>query len=154
MKFRKATPEDAQVLFPKLRECDRKEILLSSGDPTYGVLLRSIEASEEVWAVEDDAGEVFVVYGVAPFGPLGGVWMLASPEVYRHSKRLVRDGRKWVSALLQRYTRLFNFVHAENTRSIAWLRSLGFTIGELVPDFGAGKAPFHLFYQDRPCANQ
>lgn len=76
--------------------------------------------------------------------------MVATPEVYGYSKELVKDGRKWIKSILPRYSRLFNFVHAENSRSISWLRSLGFTIGELVPEFGAGKAPFYLFYQDGP----
>jgi len=151
---RKATIADAAALFPRLREADRKEIALSSGDHTASVLVRSIEASEEAWAVLNDAGEVFVLYGVARLGKFGGPWMVASPEVYRHSKELVKTGREWVVSLLPRYSRLFNFVHAENLRSIAWLKRLGFTIGELVPDFGAGKAPFHFFYQDPPCVSQ
>jgi hypothetical protein len=135
------------VLFPLLRECDRREIALATGDPTVKVLLDSLAVSEEAWVAEGDDGKLLGIYGVAKVDDMGGPWMLATPEVCRYSKALVKDGREWVKDLLLRYPALFNFVHAENTKSIAWLRSLGFTIGELVPEFGAGKAPFHLFYQ-------
>lgn len=154
MIIRKATAADCHELFPKLRKQDRVEIELSSGDPTVGVMLRSLEASDEAWVALDESGELFGIYGVAEVQGLGSPWMVATPTVYRYSRELVRDGRAWVQSILPRYSRLFNFVHAENTQSIAWLRRLGFTIGELVPDYGAGKAPFHLFYQDPQCVTE
>jgi N-acetylglutamate synthase-like GNAT family acetyltransferase len=152
--IRKATEADCYALFPLLRGCDRREILLATGDDTVQVLLRSIAASEEAWVAEEPDGTLLGIYGVANVEGMGGVWMLATPAVYRHPKALVQDGRKWVDGLLKRYSILFNFVHAENLRSISWLRKLGFKIGELVPDFGAGKAPFHFFHREPPCASQ
>lgn len=148
MIVRPATVEDCHALFPLLRECDRKEILLATGDSTVQVLLSSIAASEEAWIAEELDGTLLGIYGVSNVEGMGGVWMLATPAVYRHSKALVKDGRKWIAGLLKRFPILFNFVHAENSRSIGWLRKLGFTIGELVPDFGAGKAPFNFFYRN------
>lgn len=148
MIIRKATEADCHVLFPKLREQDRTEIKLSSGDPTVGVMLRSLEMSDEAWVALTESGELFGIYGVAEVQGFGSPWMVATPEVYKYSRELVRDGRTWVQSILPRYPRLFNFVHVENTRSIAWLRRLGFIIGEVVPEYGAGRAPFHLFYQD------
>jgi N-acetylglutamate synthase-like GNAT family acetyltransferase len=150
---RQATVADCYALFPLLREQDRKEIALATGDHTAKVLLDSLKASEEAWVAEETDGTLLGIYGVARVEGMGGVWMLATPAVYRHSKALVKDGRAWILRVMERYPMLFNFVHAENTRSIAWLRKLGFTIGELVP-FGAAQAPFHFFYQNSPCVNQ
>jgi hypothetical protein len=129
------------------------EVLLSSGDATVAPLLRSLAVSEEAWVAVGESGEVFGIYGVANVEGMGSPWMVATPEVYRYSKELVRDGREWIKTILPRYPMLFNFVHAENTKSIAWLRKLGFTIGELVPEFGAGKAPFYFFHQEPPCVS-
>ena len=154
MIVRPATVADCRALFPLLRECDRREIELATGDSTVQVLLDSLESSEEAWVGIGDQGELLGIYGVARIGDMGGPWMLATPDVYRYSKELVRDGREWVKGILPRYSMLFNFVHEDNTRSIAWLRKLGFTIGKLVPEYGAAKAPFYLFHQSPPCASQ
>ncbi|MCA8110255.1 hypothetical protein [Burkholderia cepacia] len=149
MRVRKATSADCYSLFPRLREQDRAEIALSSGDATEAPLLRSLVASAEAWVAVDSNDVPFCIYGVAEVDGLGSPWMVATPEVYRFAKRLVKDGRVWVASIQERYTALFNFVHADNSASIAWLRSLGFTIGELVPDYGVARAPFYHFYRVR-----
>lgn len=152
--FRKAMNTDCIALFPKLRERDCTELALSSGVSTAAILVQSVELSEDAWLATGADGAPLGLFDVAPHGDLGVVWMVATPEVANHAVELVLQGRAWIKSILPRYSRLFNFVHAENVRSISWLRSLGFTIGELVPEFGAGKAPFYLFYQDPPCVNQ
>lgn len=149
MRIRKATPDDCLSLFPRLREQDRTEVALSSGCTTEWPLLHSLKVSRETWVAVDDNDVPFCIYGVAGVDGLGSPWMLATPEVYRYSKRLVKDGRKWIDEIQGLYPALFNFVHSENTASIAWLRSLGFTIGELVPDYGVAQAPFYHFYRVR-----
>lgn len=147
MIIREATEADCHYLFPRLRKGDLKEIALSSGDTTVGVLLRAVASSEEAWVAMGDSGVPFGVYGVTRVETLGCPWMVATPDVYGFSKELVRDGRAWVQSILPCYNMLFNFVHADNTPSIAWLRKLGFTIGELIPEYGVGKAPFYFFHQ-------
>lgn len=149
MIVRRAVEADCHVMFPKLREQDRNEIALSSGDHTVAVMLRSLSVSDEAWVAVNDAGEPFCIYGVGNVQGYGSPWMVATPEVHRYAKRLVRDGRKWVASIQSRYPLLFNFVHSENSASISWLSSLGFTVGELVPEYGAGRAPFHYFYRER-----
>jgi len=149
VKIRKATTADCLSLFPRLRKQDRVEIALSSGDESEAPLLRSLGVSAEAWVAVDELDVPICIYGVAQVGGFGSPWMVATPEVYRFSKRLVKDGRVWVSRVQADYPALFNFVHAENTASIAWLRSLGFTIGELVSDYGAARAPFYHFYRVR-----
>lgn len=148
MIIRKATEADCHELFPRLRQQDRKEIALSSGDDSVAVLLRSWRASDECW-VAVESGHPICIYGVAPVDGLGSPWMVATPEVYRHAKRLVRDGRKWVERIQADYPELFNFVYVENRASIAWLHALGFTIGELIEEYGACRAPFYHFYRER-----
>lgn len=149
MIIRPSRESDCHALFPILRQQDRTEIELSSGDRSVDVLVRALRSSDEAFTAISNDGTVFGMYGVADVQGLGSPWMVASPEVYRYSKALVKDGREWVRQMQSRYPVLFNFVHADNAASIAWLRKLGFTIGELVPDYGAGRAPFYLFYRNR-----
>ncbi|OXI98474.1 hypothetical protein CFB48_24050 [Burkholderia sp. AU33647] len=104
--IRIATPADCRSLFPRLREQDRVEIALSSGDATEGPLLRSLEASKEAWVAVDENNIPFCIYGVAEVDGFGSPWMVATPEVYRFSKRLVKDGRKWI-AEIQEPVRIF-----------------------------------------------
>ncbi|MBY4725704.1 MULTISPECIES: hypothetical protein [Burkholderia] len=82
------------------------EIALSSGDATEGPLLRSLEASKEAWVAVDENNIPFCIYGVAEVDGFGSPWMVATPEVYRFSKRLVKDGRKWI-AEIQEPVRIF-----------------------------------------------
>ncbi|MDR5731269.1 hypothetical protein QCE47_02750 [Caballeronia sp. LZ025] len=74
--------------------------------------------------------------------------MLAADAVSGHAMELVRDGRGWIKSIESRFERLCNFVSADNDAAIAWLLSLGFNLGEVIPEHGAAKAPFRLFFKD------
>jgi hypothetical protein len=146
--YRKATDTDCIQLFPKLREQDRNELFLSSGINTAEILIKSVGASEESWLATGANGVPLGVFGVVRHGDLGAVWLVATPDAASHAVELVGQGREWTRSLLSRYARVFNCVHSENATAIAWLSSLGFTIGEVIPDFGVAKVPFTFFYQD------
>ena len=68
---------------------------------------------------------------------------LMSKRSYRI--QLIREGRKWVDSLLKTYEVLYNYVYAENTSAIKWLKALGFTFINLHPEYGHLNKPFYEF---------
>lgn len=151
--YRKATLDDAVSLSSRLRPEDATEVALSSSESTEALLVHSVSMSQECYAAEVD-GLVIALWGVHRYQLVIGVpWLLASPEVSRYAKRLVADGRAWVDHISITHPVLTNFVHAGNKSSLRWLKHLGFTIGQLYPEYGVGKAPFYQFYKHSPYLN-
>lgn len=144
--FRPATIDDAFELAPRLREADRRE-LDAQGRPDHDVVLaESIAMSEEVYAFVHDS-EVHAVFGVVDGGDHGVPWMLGSDMLFNQSRQLVTLPQQYLKRWLARYGLLQNMVHAENHRSIRWLKRIGF---EIHPPFPYGTTSFHLFTQGKP----
>jgi hypothetical protein len=92
-------------------------------------------------------GELAAILGVAPINMLTGIgspWMLGTPVLDRHQRVLVRSTPEYIGRMLKAFPHLVNFVHAQNTTSVRWLRRLGFSLDEAAP-FGALGEPFHRF---------
>ena len=51
---------------------------------------------------------------------------------------------KWVEEKVDQYSLLLNYVDADNTVSMKWLKSLGFKFIKLL-DYGVGQKPFYQF---------
>jgi hypothetical protein len=144
--YQQATLEHAISLSTMLRPEDELEVSLGSGRPVEEVLVDSVGMSEVAESVVVD-GVVIAIRGISRVGEVGVPWMLCSPAVMRWTKRMVADAIPWVAHYGNSYTVLTNMVHAENTKAIQWLKRIGFTIGPLHKEWGAGKAPFYQFYR-------
>jgi hypothetical protein len=150
---RRATLLDAVHIAANLRDQDRREIEASHGPEIREALIASLMASEEAWVWTLDEKPICIA-GFSkpalpgPFSGAGSPWMLGTPEMTAYPKLIVREGR-WIvqRAFDKKYPCLFNFVHAENTAAIAWLKHLGFTFGNVIPEYGVAKQPFILFYR-------
>lgn len=146
LSFRPARPSDAAIIDAGLRAADRAEIEASSGPDTLSTLRQSIAMS--IWALTFcvDARPV-AVFGVVPLSLLGGVgapWLLATDELDQRSGPLTRGVRTYLPPMLADFPHLVNYVDARNTRSVRWLRRLGFTIHPATLRGVAG-LPFHRF---------
>ena len=149
---RVATVLDAVEIATHLREQDRRELEASYGPNITEALVESVIGSSEafVWTLD---GKPICIAGVskAEFpGPNSGAgvpWMLGAPEMVKYSRMLIKDARIYIEEKLKEFPCLFNFVHAENSVSIGWLKHLGFTLGERIEEYGIGKEPFILFYR-------
>lgn len=146
IEIRLATPDDVEQLIVDLREADRQELIASGENPAEAVR-RSVR--ESVWAVAIRFDGVLAsLTGLAPIDGLLGSraspWMLGTPHVDKYPSMIVRIGRWYCGVMLEQYPHLLNFVDARNTRSIRWLRRLGFTIHPAYV-FGGRSHPFHLF---------
>jgi hypothetical protein len=60
---------------------------------------------------------------------------------------IVRFGLEAVARWGSQFDYLANYVHATNTKSIRWLKRLGFSFGDPVAGFGHGGGVFLPFYR-------
>lgn len=66
----------------------------------------------------------------------GKVWMMATPQVERAKKFYLRETRRQVALMLELFVCLRTMVAAEYTKSLRWLRWLGFALGKPVERAG------------------
>lgn len=145
--IREATQADVTAILPHLREADRRELELAAGPDLEATLRRAVETPGENLAGELD-GEVVVLGGCAAGAPGVGVpWMVGTNKLTANLRTFVSLGEVMRARYEKQYDLLTNFVHAENAVHIRWLRHIGFSFGETIPDFGVGKAPFIQFYR-------
>lgn len=142
---------DAGMLYvaQHLREVDLREIAAGSRRTPFEAIWHSAASSAEGFEARAADGRVICVGGVGVISAErreGSPWMLATDELQRHPMSLMRLSSDWIADVRKRYASLFNFVHAENHVSIAWLRRLGFTVLPAVPHgpFGALFHPFKM----------
>lgn len=135
----------------KIRPADRVELLLSNGCDIQETLEYSVRLSDECFVAETPEDGVLCLFGVGPAQePAVGIpWMVGTDAMLKHPKGLIQGGRWATERWLEKYPTLVNFVHAANAVSIAWLQHIGFSLGQLVPNYGVGQAPFYQFYRHR-----
>lgn len=147
---KKPTMIDVVELVDNMRAADRKECELATGMDAMGAVQISIGFSDRVAAVRVD-GKLACIYGVCPSvldNRIGIPWMLGTPEMDRWPTVILKVSRACVEDMLKTYHEILNWVHADNTRSIAWLKRLGFEVGEPAP-YGPRGAQFCQFRQKR-----
>lgn len=147
--FRAARSADIPPLLDNMRREDRDELVASVGFPYATVVWNGLRDATRAWTMLI-GGEVAAVFGVSPRPEhgFGAPWLLGTTLLYRYGGRLVRFGPCYVDQMLTLYPALANHVDARNTRSIAWLRRLGFTIDAPSP-IGPYGEPFHVFWMTR-----
>jgi len=140
--FRKARFKDCHILAKKMRKADVIEIDLLAGFTPKQALLQSFQASPLDRHTIILNGEVIGMFGVASGnGQVATPWLLASDKITTIPLSFLRQSKKYVDQL--KYPLLLNYVHAENTLSIAWLKHLGFSFLRQV----TGQKGRGLFYE-------
>jgi hypothetical protein len=92
-------------------------------------------------------GEIAAMVGLAANSILGGwgsPWLVTGTPVDRHARLFLKETRAGVERMKAVFPRLSNYVHADYTQTVRWLRWLGFSIGAPEPRGPLG-APFCLF---------
>jgi hypothetical protein len=152
IQVRRAVPDDAKALAPRLRAADVQEIKAAIGDPPEAVLERSIEWSEPCFAAVKDAETVIALFGAVPElndHEIGIVWLLGSDELANHPFYFLRNSRKWVDELQGLYPVLWNCVDARNETHIKWLKWCDFTFLKRIEEYGVERRPFYEFTRVR-----
>lgn len=145
---RLAETGDALQMFPNLRDADRAELKASGGRDSPEALADSVTSSTRCFAILDETG-VIALFGYTEETPtLARVWMLATPQIEQHSRRFIRECRKWVDWMNTKYSTLYNFYYEPNTLHQRWLVWCGFTIGSR-HNIGTSGEPFRIFHRNK-----
>jgi len=146
--IRRANKEDCDLLAKTLRKADLEEIAHGSGMPPELALRYSFAVSDFCYTVWMGDEIVFIFGVVGEDGHYGVPWMMASDLLLQVKREFIKECRRFVEVMLERYHHLENWVWAGNKIHIYWLEWLGFTMCPAEP-FGIDGEPFHRFYLTR-----
>lgn len=147
-------PDDDGLEFiaANMRPADAEEVYATSGQrDLLAALHRCVAASSSAAMVISAYGVPMAVGGVSTLSVIyntGSPWLLATPEMDRHARALIRYGRAYTASMLGQYERLENHVDVRNRKSVAWLQRLGYRMEAPAP-YGAFGLPFHKFSIER-----
>lgn len=137
---------DIEELAANIRPADLAECIASGYDDPLIALRHSCAWSTKSWTGTAD-GRVGCVMGVGPVSLLGGIgspWLLGTAEIEKNAGAFIRRTMPYIQLMLKAYPHLVNHVDARNTRSVRWLKRVGFTMHAPVP-YGPYQMPFHPF---------
>lgn len=135
--------KDIRHVYSHMRKIDRKECANISGRTPKDALLYAIAQSDEVRCgyVDDEAVSIWG-YGEDT------IWMLGTPNIRKAPLTLMKQSHDFLNQALTRYTTLSNWIDAENTVTLLWLKRLGFVIFPAMR-VGVGQRPCHFVYIQR-----
>jgi len=123
--------EDLESLSKNLREEDAREITAQSGASPKGGLLYSYFMSKPCLTTISRHGHVMSMGGVVPDGQTAGrIWLLGCQAMFDDGidKRwFLRESKKTLAIMQNKYPVLFNMVDARNEVHVKWIQWLGFT---------------------------
>ena len=143
--LRKSKLEDFKFVVENMREMDRLETYYQTDMTPEDALSVTFLGSQINMTIASDEDEPIGLCGVFKDGC---IWCIATDELFNNKKyriQLIRQGREWVDKLLESYKILYNYVYAENTSAIKWLKTLGFSFINLHESYGQQKKPFYEF---------
>lgn len=150
--FRRPHLTDIAWVAANLRAADLAELAAVGDDhDPHQVVRQGVDDSVYAHAIVVE-GRPVAICGLAayegPVGEIGVPWMLGTAELPRHARALMRYAGPYILEMLRAYPVLLNFVHAENTRAVAWLRHMKFEVRPAAP-YGPLGMPFHRFEMRR-----
>ncbi len=143
--LRKANIHDLNHVCKNMREIDKIEAYYQTGKEPEDALRLTYLYGQQVLTIAGDEDQPMGLCGVIVNGV---IWMVSTEELFSKRKykiQLIRQGKEWVDNLLESYKILYNYVYAENTSAIKWLKALGFTFVKLHESYGYQKKPFYEF---------
>ncbi len=120
----------ALLLSQNMRRADERELAAQKLTPFEGVyesILTSIESHYALYK-----GKVLCAFGIADTGTGVSVWMLASEEVNKHHRALIRCGMDFIADKLKIYHELYNYISLNNPKAILYIKHAGATLSDPV----------------------
>lgn len=142
-------------ILPNLRRADVVEGEIATGLSAEEALLISVRMSYEAIAAYAD-NRLVMLAGVAPFSLLSSAahpWMVGTDELPKHAFKLCRENRRYVKKWLTWFPYLENWVDAENTVALKWLKWLGFELEKPIPWGDSGHFFIRFHQEAKPCAS-
>ncbi len=143
--LRKASLKDFKYVVDNMRIMDKIEAKYQTGLEPELALSYTFLGSQINMTIADDNDLPIGLCGVIQDGC---IWMVATDKLFENKKyriQLIRQGKIWVDNLLESYKILYNYVYAENTSAIKWLKALGFTFVNYHKEYGKEQKPFYEF---------
>ena len=140
MYIRESQVLDIAYLKTRLRQSDVDEIWASNNlTPTDALTFSYYLSKVCMTVVDENPVGMFGIVEDPENSQRALIWMLGTDGLSKVAKKLFKETKEFIEGFLDAYPLLYNFIDAENTRSIAWLRKLGAEIGEARPHGKEGK---------------
>lgn len=153
--FFRVEPRHVDYVAEHMREADVAEVIATTGTTDmHEALETALAASNDAWTLDRlDGSGTACIFGIAPCGalltPYAAPWLLGTPILDRYPGVLIRNTRRYLADVRERYPMLVNFVDARNTASLKYLAAVGFDIDAPV-EMGADGLFFHRFHMGTP----
>lgn len=134
----------------KLREADAAECFDVFGCPPNETVEASVLNSDWAYTALVD-GEIAAMWGAAGetlIGDAAMVWMLSGSAITRVPVTTIKESRKFVAAMLERYDFLYGYVDSRHTCALRWLVRIGFRLLAPLP-LGPRALMFNRFEASR-----
>lgn len=137
---------DCTALAETMREEDKREIWHLARSSPLNALMDGMFYGEHCWTVQW-GHKVVAMFGVTRDDEVSGTpWMLASDDLKKIKKSFLRECHSYVELMFKDFDVLTNYVWAENTVHIEWLKWLGFKFLPAKP-MGYDGELFYEFYK-------
>lgn len=147
IEIHKCRGRDIKSMKGKLRKEDFIELKRRTGMEPYKVLVDSYRSSEVSYAGFVN-GKIACAWGVASGSIIGSqaqIWLLSTDAMGDAPLAVARKTKNELQKLLHYYSYLDNYVDAEYSKCIRWLKWLGFTV-EKPQKLGVNGEEFCHFY--------
>lgn len=137
------TVEHLEELASQLRYKDLQEIKACSEMGVLETLVTVFNRSDEVRTVFLN-GDIIGVYSLTlTLETDCSFWFLGTDSINKCSLSFLKESRKMLKELLNKYRCVFSLVYSENKISIKWLEWLGFSVSKEVELLGPMSSTFY-----------
>jgi hypothetical protein len=122
VQVRRAVCADADLLAPRLRHADAREIEAVTSLSHAAALAAGVGASRPCYTIVTQGDHPIGLFGVQPAGrSIGTVWLLGSEELVESPLLFLRKSRRWLARLHQSCATLRAVADARNEVHLRWL---------------------------------
>jgi hypothetical protein len=142
----RSTAAHVKAIATNARETDRHELWTGWRHTPLHALTYGLEHSSHVWTGVANL-QPFCMVGVVPTSLLlgeGNIWLIGTDAILDHQMAFLRRCRPLLDRMQAAYSRLSNYVAADNLAAVNWLRWLNFKFEEAKP-MGPDGTLFHRF---------
>ena len=150
----------AEEIAGRLRQADKDEVWASHHYKPYEAIVISFEMSlfnhkrnkHFCWTMFWK-GKPEAIFGLCCGCMLTGIyvpWLLGTDKIDEFKKSFLQASKRYVDIMLNDNGEyLVGYVDARNTKSIKWLKHIGFEVQDNAKPYGKDKLPFHFFSYPR-----
>ena len=112
-----------------MREADVKECEPQGITPEEAII-ESVLASEECFIAYGNVP--LCIYGVAITAEGTAIWALASKDVDKYHKELVRTGMAYIREKKEQFQTLYNYISLDNKKALNYIKHAGAVFGRTI----------------------